>query len=167
MAYDRVPRSATRSAAVTAADPQSATTPAAATAAFLEAVAAANRFEIDSGKLAVERADADAVRLFAQSMIDAHGRTADKLRAAAGQMQLRLPSAEPDERQRAILDRLASSSGTDFDRSYIEAQYEAHVEAVDVVKAYSLHGPDTDLKTFAADLLSMLQGHLSDVAKLR
>ena len=50
---------------------------------------------------------------------------------------------------------------------YIEAQYKAHVETVELFKGYAQGGEDTRMRAFAAELLPKLQAHLDHVAKMR
>ena len=48
---------------------------------------------------------------------------------------------------------MASKQGDDFDKAYIEAQYKAHVETLELFKGYAQGGEDTRMRAFAAELL--------------
>jgi putative membrane protein len=125
-----------------AADPatnQAAAAPAAQTATFEAMVAAGNLFEFQSSELALRRSHSGAVRDFANRMIADHIAAAAKFKQALADAQL----------------------------TYIEAQYNAHVETAAPFKAYASGGENARMKAFAADVLPTLQGHPDRVAKLR
>jgi putative membrane protein len=91
--------------AAMAADPaiqQSGTTPALATAEFVTSAAAGNQFEIDSSKLALSRTRSDAVKRFAQRMVEDHTDAAAKFKTAAAEAKLSPPGAALDAKHRAV-----------------------------------------------------------------
>ena len=51
--------------------------------------------------------------------------------------------------------------------SNIGAQYQAHVETVELFKGYAQAGEDKRMSAFAAEMLPKLQAHLDQVAKMR
>ena len=61
----------------------------------------------------------------------------------------------------------SAEAGAAFNKAYIEAQYNAHVEAVNLFAAYAKSGDNAQLKALAAELLPTLQGHLDQVSRLR
>lgn len=152
-----------------AADPatKQASAPVAPTATFVAQAAFGNMFEIESSKLALERTKAGAVKAFAQRMVDDHSAAAVKFKEAVLEARLTMPPDKLDARRQAILGELADKEGADFDKAYIEAQYEAHVETVELFKGYAQAGEDKRMSAFAAELLPKLQAHLDHVAKMR
>jgi putative membrane protein len=154
-----------------AADPagaqQSTAAPAASTASFLNSVAAGNQFEIDSSKLALSRSKSDAVKRFAQRMVDDHTEAAGKFKIAVTEAKLTPPSDKLDAKHQAVFDSLKAANDASFDKLYIDAQYKAHVETVDLFKAYGKGGDNARMKQFANELLPTLQAHLDHVGKMR
>ena len=152
-----------------AADPSTkqASAPVAPTATFVAQIAFGNMFEIESSKLALEHSTAGPVKAFAQRMVDDHSVAAVKFKEAVLEAKLTMPPDKLDAKHRAIVDELVGKQGGDFDTAYIEAQYKAHVETVDLFKGYAQGGEDTRMREFAAELLPTLQAHLDHVAKMR
>jgi putative membrane protein len=157
------------STAAFAADPArsqaSATAP--TTPTFVTSVAAGNLFEIESSKLALGRAQADTVKAFAQRMIDDHTAAGAKFKQAVAEAKVVPPAEKLDARHQALLDGLKARDAASFDKAYIDAQYDAHVETVDLFKAYASGGDNARLKQFAGELLPTLQAHLDHVGKMR
>jgi putative membrane protein len=152
-----------------AADPSTkqASAPVAPTATFVAQAAFGNMFEIESSKLALERSKAAPVKAFAQRMVDDHSAGAVKFKEAVLEAKLAMPPDKLDARHQAVLSDLAGKQGDDFDKAYIEAQYKAHVETVELFKGYAQAGEDTRMRAFAAELLPKLEAHLQHVTKMR
>ena len=152
-----------------AADPSTkhASAPVAPTATFVAQAAFGNMFEIESSKLALDRSKAAPVKAFAQSLVDDHSAAAVKFKEAVLEAKLAMPPDKVDAKRQAIVEELAGKQGEDFDKAYVEAQYKAHVETVELFKGYAQAGEDTRMRAFAAELLPALQGHLDHVAKMR
>jgi putative membrane protein len=154
---------------VLAADPatKQASAPVAPTATFVAQAAFGNIFEIESSKLALDRSKAGPVKGFAQRMLDDHSAAAVKFKEAVLEAKLTMPPDKLDAKHQAIVDELTGKQGGVFDKAYIEAQYKAHVETVDLFKGYAQGGEDTRMRAFAAELLPTLQAHLEHVGKMR
>jgi putative membrane protein len=152
-----------------AADPSTkqASAPVSPTATFVAQAAFGNMFEIESSKLALERSKAAPVKAFAQRMVDDHSAAAVKFKEAVLEAKLAMPPDKLDARHQAVLSELAGKQGDDFDKAYIEAQYKAHVETVELFKGYGQAGEDTRMRAFAAELLPKLEAHLQHVTKMR
>jgi putative membrane protein len=136
-------------------------------ATVVPTVAVANQFEIESSQLALSRSTSKAVKDFANRMITDHNLAAAKFKQALADAKIAPPSEKLDAKHQAIIDKLKAANGAAFDAAYIEAQTSAHMEAVDLLKAYARDGDNPRLKAFAADLLPTLEGHLQHVKKLK
>jgi putative membrane protein len=136
-------------------------------ATFLPVVAASNQFEIESSTLALSKSGSKAVKDFANRMVVDHNLAGSKFKQALTDAKLSPPPEKLDAKHQAILDKLRAANGAAFDAAYIEAQTSAHIEAVDLFKAYAKDGDNPRLKAFAADVLPTLQGHLEHVKKLK
>jgi putative membrane protein len=137
------------------------------TETFVASVAAGNLFEIESSKLALGRTKSDRVKEFARRMIDDHGAAAIKLRQAVNDAIFTPPPAKLDAKHQAIFDELKAKDADIFDKAYIGAQYKAHVETIDLFKAYVRGGDHWRMRQFANELLPTLHAHLDHVRKMR
>ena len=144
-----------------AQDPASVTKP----QQFVDMAASSNMFEIESSKLALDKASLQPTKDFAQHMIDDHSKAGEELKAAADAEGMKVPTTLDDKHQ-ADLDNLAGSTGDSFEQSYLAEQYAAHEEAVALFTSYSTNGAPGSLKDFAAKTLPTLQSHLEEVKKL-
>lgn len=147
-----------------AAAPTSATAPMSVTdpAEFGNMASISNLFELESSTLAKERAVGDAVKAFADQMITDHTKAAQDMATAAAEEGV-TPATELDDRHQQILDDLGDLEGEEFDAAYIQAQAQAHDEAVALFESYSTAGAEGPLKEFAAKTLPTLQQHQEHV----
>jgi putative membrane protein len=126
---------------------------------FVQEAAISDIFEIESSKLAEQRAD-DATKGFAKQMIADHTKTSDELRAAVGSdPNTPLPGAL-DSSHQSKLDKLTGLTGEDFTKQYREMQVSAHKNAVSLFERYAKGGDSEKLKNWAAKTLPDLQHHL-------
>jgi putative membrane protein len=130
---------------------------------FMRQAAAADRFEIESSRLAVRQARSAEVKSFAQMMIKEHTDASNKMKATARQSRMRAPAAQMTPDQQAKLAALKSARGEEFDRAYVAAQREAHAAAVTLFQTYAQSGEDPSLKAFAAQTLPVVQKHKQHV----
>ncbi len=154
-------------AAAMAAMPKSADTAAAPMnvdkASFVKVVTSANAFEIESSKLAEEKAKDGDVKEFAKQMIADHIKAAEGLKKAA-KLGDEPPMLAP--KHAAMLETLKGASDQDFQALYIEMQTVAHMEAVTMFATYAKGGDDAAIKAFAAETLPKLEMHEMHVMKL-
>lgn len=60
----------------------------------------------------------------------------------------------------ALVAKLSSLSGAEFDREYMRQMVKDHSDAVELFQKEASRGKDTDLKGFAAKTLPAIQEHL-------
>jgi putative membrane protein len=137
------------------------------TPAFVASVAAGNLFEIEGSKLALDRTKSDRVKEFARRMIDDHGAAALKFRQAVNDANLTAPPEKLDAEHQAVFEDLKARDAGTFDKAYIDAQYNAHVETIDLFKAYVRGGDHWRMRQFADELLPTLHVHLDHVKRMR
>ena len=153
-----------------AAEPPANQPPAVATPStesFLASVAAGNRFEIDSSKLALERAKSATVKSFANRLVDEHISAGARLKEAVSQAKLPPPPDALDARHQAILDDLKACDAASFDKAYVEAQVQVLRETGDLFRTYATVGDNARIKRFAQDRLLASRTDLDDASKLR
>ncbi len=80
----------------------------------------------------------------------------------AGDMNARF-----DAKQRQALDRLQNASGAEFDRLYVQAQTEAHRDAVSLYQSYAKSGDNAALKSFAQKMLPALLQHEAELKRIQ
>lgn len=132
---------------------------------FVNAAAISNLFEIQSSQLALSNATDDAIKAFAQHMIDDHSMAGDELKAAASGVGLTVPT-DLDQATADKLVQLQAVTGEQFDLLYVQLQTGAHAEAVALFSGYAKGGDDEKLKAFAAKTLPTLHQHYEEVLTL-
>ncbi|WP_420963122.1 DUF4142 domain-containing protein [Brucella sp. IR073] len=127
---------------------------------FVTEAASSDLFEIESSKLALERADAT-TKAFAQQMLTDHQKTSDELKnlVTSGKVKATLPTAMSSAHQ-DMLNELKELQGEDFTKQYRSDQEDVHEDAVDLFKRYGEEGENPDLKAWAAKTLPALEHHL-------
>lgn len=140
---------------------------------FVRMAMSSNALEIQASRLALQNAQGDDVKAFAQMMIDDHGNAMRRIQevvaatggpaatsaAPGGEAQM-----EPMHRQ--MLQQLSGQTGAQFDRAYIDLQRRAHQDAVQLFTTYSQGGDDPALRRLAVELLPVLQKHGEAAAAL-
>jgi putative membrane protein len=125
---------------------------------FVKAVAISDTFEIESSKLAQERADA-ASKTFGARMVKDHTAMSTELKTIASKARFEVPTML-DSGHQSKLDKLKGLQGADFDREYDTMQVDAHKDAVDLFDRYAKSGDDKALQAFAKKHLPHLREHL-------
>jgi len=133
--------------AVAAVDPQT----------FVNRIAASDQFEIDSAKVAQNKAKSKALRDFAAKMITDHTASSAKLKAAATEQGLTLDTT-PTAQQRTDLAALRAATD-DFDSLYLEQQRRAHEAALSELRAFAGSGAQGALRDFAMTTATVVEGH--------
>jgi putative membrane protein len=137
------------------------------TPGFVQTAATSDMYEVQAGKLAVEKGQAEAVKQFGQQMVDAHTKTTEELTGIVKSKNIKvdLPTTL-DAKHQKLIDDLNSASADNFDKTYATQQVDAHQEAVNLFKKYGANGDDSDVKQFAEKTLPTIQHHLDEAKKL-
>ena len=130
--------------------------------AFAEVAGSSNTFEIQSSELALERAENDDVRAFAELMVQDHTRAGEEMMAAAEADGVPPPKGMVEKHQ-TQLDQLQAAEAASFDQAYLAAQAGAHDEAVALFDAYATQGQEGAFRDFADQTLPTLQEHKAHV----
>lgn len=127
---------------------------------FVLEAASSDMFEIESSKLALERAD-EKTKDFAQQMLTDHQKTSEELKAmvTSGKVKAEIPTAMSSAHQE-MLDELKKLQGEEFTKQYHSDQEDVHEDAVDLFTRYGEEGENSDLKTWAAKTRPALEHHL-------
>ena len=127
---------------------------------FLKDAAIGAMVEVELGKIAVQKASSDAVKQFAQKMVDDHTKANEELRQIAITTNINVPDAL-DSKHQSRVDKLSKLSGTEFDRAYIKDQLKDHQQDVKEFQNEAENGNREAVKNFASKTLPMLQEHLN------
>lgn len=150
------------STAVLAADVPSATK------TFIDKVSVSNKFEIDTSGLALKYGKSADIKTFAQQMIDDHKKAGADFKASLAQANVEPPADTLDVSHTAKYAKLrVFTTEEGFDSAYVDAQLQAHEDAVATFKDYAANGPTPALKSFAEKTLPTLEHHLEMAKSLR
>lgn len=139
--------------------------PALAAQEFVTAIAGSDMYEIESGKLAQEKATAADLKSFGEMLVTDHTKSTTQLKAAAAEASppLTVPATMPPDLQ-AKIDALRAASGAEFDRLFVEQQIEGHRKALDMLRAYASSGDQQPLRDFASTAQGVVEGHLNQIS---
>lgn len=132
--------------------------------AFVEEASAKGIAEIETAKLALEKSQNEAVKGFAQMMIDDHRRA----NQALGELAMRKDLAVSDDAElinqaKALVLKLRSEDS--FDKAYMNNQVVAHRETIELFRR-AVNVDDEELATFARETLPKLEQHLQRAEQL-
>lgn len=129
---------------------------------------AANSAEIAQAKVAQAKAKDPAVKTFAAMMITHHGEAKQK------QAKLKLKTEESgvstalQSDAGATLNALNSSSGKDFDKTYVAAQISEHQKVLDTINDKLLpNAKDERLKAYLEQIKPTVEQHLKQAKQLQ
>ena len=134
---------------------------------FVTIAAQSDMLEIESSRLALQKADNNKTKQFAEKMIKDHTETSAELKSlvSSGKVQADAPSSL-DKAHQEKLDKLTKLDGKDFTKEYDDMQVSAHKDAVSLFERYGKEGDNADLKAFAGKTLPHLQEHLKMAQEL-
>ncbi|MGE5500212.1 MAG: DUF4142 domain-containing protein [Syntrophothermus sp.] len=132
-------------------------------AEFVRDAADGGMSEVQLANIAKQKASSQAVKDFAQMMIDDHSKANDELKDLATTENLTVPSSISSDNQSEI-DKLSKLSGTEFDQEYMDFMVDDHKKDVDKFEEASKNITDPQLKAWVDKTLPTLRHHL-DMAK--
>jgi putative membrane protein len=125
---------------------------------FFNKASQANLAEIQAGKLAESKGNAQ-VRSLGKQMVADHSAAENELTDLAKKQSLNI-SMSPDAEHKQTLADLAKLSGKAFDSAYMASQLADHKVAVTLFTQEAADGTDAAAKTYAAKYLPKLKMHL-------
>jgi putative membrane protein len=128
-------------------------------ASFVRKAAQSNYAEIQLGKLAQDKASNPAVKEFGQRMVTDHTTAYDQLKPIASKDNLSMPS-NMSAKDQALYNHLSKLSGSQFDRSYMQAMVKDHKMDVSEFQHEAQTAQNPDVRSYASNTLSVLQQHL-------
>lgn len=132
---------------------------------FTTKAASGGLFEVESSKLAQDKAKRQEVKTFAKKMIDDHTKANKELEQVAQKAGVQVPrQMEPNHK--AMVDKLKNAQSGQFDQAYIQAQDQAHQESIELFRNFSKSGQNEQLKQYATKTLPVLEKHAEELKKL-
>jgi putative membrane protein len=155
------PPGAAESQAASDTRPDTAALATAAAREFLVMAASNGVFEVDAGRLALERSKDSEVRAFAERLVQDHTQANEQLKVVAGRAGLADAPAGMVAMHRAQLESLRALDGRAFDREFAaQAGVAAHSEAVAIFERAAREVSIADVRAFAEAALPALREHL-------
>lgn len=127
---------------------------------FVNRIAASDRFEIETSKLAADSAASSAVMAYAREMIAAHTASTAKLKGAVAKGGGIVVDDKLSTSQQATLEDMKMKKGYIFDAAYLAAQVHGHDHTLTELKGYAASGDNAALKAFAEEMIPTVAGHL-------
>jgi putative membrane protein len=127
---------------------------------YVTSMAEAGNSEIALAKMATAKASDIAVKQFAETMIEDHGKAHDDLEKLAAKKGVTLPTS-PDPRKMPAMQSLVNQTGAEFDRAYMrQAALSDHPEAQKLFQDASTNAQDPDVKAFAKKQVPVIARHI-------
>jgi putative membrane protein len=131
---------------------------------FVKKAAVAGLTEVEAGKIALSKSQDPTIRSFAQRMVTDHSKANAELASIASSKGIVTPT-KPDAEHQAMLDKMASKTGAEFDREYSQHMKMDHSKAIALFEGGS-KSTDQDLAGFAKKTLPTLKEHKQLAEKL-
>lgn len=129
---------------------------------FANTMAASDRFEVESSRLAAVASQSASIKSFASQMITAHTASTAKLKAAAAGLTSPVtPIDTLTAEQQRMLDELKTKTAAEFDSAYAAAQVSGHQAALDALNAYAAGGDTPALAELAKGMVPTVTAHLN------
>lgn len=126
---------------------------------FVEEASAKGLAEVQTGRLALEKAKSQDVKKFAQRMIEDHSSANQQLAALAKGANIKVADeAALTDKAKAMI--LKQRDGEDFETAYANNQVAAHEQTIELFSSYIETGKNAALKAFAQQTLPALKHHL-------
>ena len=126
--------------------------------AFVNKAAMGGLAEVQYGNLALQKAQSEDVKSFAQKMVTDHGAANQELQALAGSKGMTLPT-ELTGTHKAGYDHLNMLSGAEFDKPYMQHMVADHEADIAEFEKAANSATDSELKAFASKTVPTLQQH--------
>jgi putative membrane protein len=134
-------------------------------AVFIADAGVADMYEIQAGKITLQKSKNNDIKGFAKMTIEDHTKSTDALKQAikdSGRTDLEAPT-ELSEEKAAMISDLNMVPDTLFDTMYMTQQLAVHADAENLLTAYAANGDVSQLKDFAGKTAPVVQKHLDAV----
>jgi putative membrane protein len=123
--------------------------------------------EIESSRLALQNASSQAVKDYAQMMIDHHTMSAQEMKQMLSTKGVVIPDSAVLDRYRSKIEMLRGLQGADFDKAYMRIMVDAHEEDLDEYEDETTDARDADIRAFTAKMMPTLRTHYTRAREIR
>lgn len=127
---------------------------------------AGDQYEIQSSRLLLTSTKNAKLRSFATMMVSDHTKSTADVKAAAMRAGLHPAPPKLDAMGTKNVAALRAATGTTRDQLYVEQQKAAHQRALTLHQSYSQSGTAVPLKTVAASIAPVVQGHITELSAM-
>lgn len=144
-----------------------AAAPAMMGADFVNAAASSDMFEIESSKMAIDKAKSADVKAFANMLVADHEKSTAGLKTATGAAKPPMtPAPALNAEQSANIAALKAAAPDAFDQTYISQQIPGHEKALAMLQAYAANGDIPTVKDWAGKTAPVVSQHLARAKEL-
>jgi putative membrane protein len=133
---------------------------------FVDFAAQTDMIEANLGQQAAEKADAQAVKDYAQMLVTDHTSDYHQLQDLAKQANLTVPTAIDAEHNKAMITPFEKLKGAAFDKKYATEMVAGHTKALAIYKKEADDAQSPALKSYAQQVVTVLQKHLDGAKDL-
>jgi putative membrane protein len=133
----------------------------------------ANQSEVDLGKVAEQRAQSKDVKAFGKRMVKDHTALDKDAQSWARKNNVAVAAPPEDDAHRAdmkqmqdLKQKLESVSGSEFDKTYMQAMAEDHAKDLATVQSFEGQTTNTSLKNLLEHARKVIASHKKDADKL-
>lgn len=133
---------------------------------FVMSAGMANRAEINAGQLAATRGSNAAVRTYGQMMVTEHTQAQNDLRSVSNDEGITM-SDTVDATHQALMARLMTLNGYQFDTAYMNSQIRDHQNTIQLFQSVMNSGENDRVRTYANTYLPKIQMHYATADSIR
>jgi len=136
-------------------------------AKFLVLAGSSNTLELQLSKLAQQRATNQAVKDYANMMVEHHTMAAQEMKKLLSSKGAMIPDTALLPMHKLQIETVMAAQGADFDKAYMRIMVDAHEEDVDEFEDEVTDARDADVRAFASRMMPVLQTHYSRAKEIR
>lgn len=121
--------------------------------------------EVQLGQLTLQKSSNDQVKQFAQKMVDDHTKMGEQMKPVAQQLGVDVPT-EPSKKDKAIMAKMQTLSGSAYDQAYIKDMVKDHKQDLSEFQMEASSGQDPAVKDAATQGSQIISQHLQMAQQL-
>ena len=133
--------------------------------AFVESALRSRMAEVELGKLAAQKGSSPDVKQFGQKMVADHSKLGDQMQQVAQQMGVHDPKGL-SKKDKKLVAKLETLSGSQFDDAYIEAMVKDHKDDLSNFRAEANDTQNSTLRQVAQQDEQVIDGHLQIIEQI-
>jgi len=136
------------------------------TGTLIAGVTLTDMYQVQAGKIAQTKAQAQGVKDFGKMMVTDHTAMSNQMKHLFVAAKEKVPT-ELGPRGKGMIDALNAASPADFDKLYLDQQQAAQKAELSLLQDYANAGESADIKPAAAKAVPKVQAHLAKVQELQ